>query len=42
MPHKTQLEWLVNQWKPIIICLSETHLTEDIEHNEIKVEGYYI
>lgn len=38
--HKTQLEWTISQWKPIIICLSETHVTEDFQNNEIDIEGY--
>lgn len=31
-----------SNWKPSIICLSETCLTEDIMDDEINVEGYRI
>lgn len=34
------MEWTVNQNKPILICLSETHVTKDLTTNEIDIEGY--
>lgn len=38
--HKVQLNWIINQNRPKIICLSETHVTKDFTKNEIKIEGY--
>ena len=38
--NKTQLEWIICQCKPIVICISETHVTAEFQNNEIDVEGY--
>lgn len=38
--HKQELNWVVNQWKPAIICLVETRITVDLEDREIQIEGY--
>lgn len=38
--HKAQLTWMANQNEPIIICLSETHVTEDFTKLEIDITGY--
>lgn len=40
LAHKTELEWSINQLKPIIVCLTETHITEEIEVSEINIKGY--
>lgn len=38
--HKQELEWVVNQWKPTVICLVETRITADLEDKEVEIEGY--
>lgn len=38
--HKTQLSWVANKYKPIIICLAETHVTSDYTQTEIDIAGY--
>lgn len=38
--HKTQLSWTINQYKPTVICLSETHITNDFTETEINIDGY--
>lgn len=38
--NKTQLKWVINQWKPAIICLVETRITDDLEKHEIEINGY--
>lgn len=30
-----QLEYVISQWKPIIVCLFETHVLEDMGANEL-------
>lgn len=35
-----ELEVLVNEKKPMIIFLSETHITNDINDSELKISGY--
>jgi len=35
-----QLEYLINQQKPIIVCLAETHISDDIGANELHILGY--
>lgn len=40
LSHKTQLEWIIHDKKPDIICLCETHITKDIEDAEINIQGY--
>lgn len=34
------MEWLVNQEKPLVVCVSETHVTDDFTQNEINMNGY--
>lgn len=38
--HKAQLIWVVNKWRPIVICLVETHITNELQENELEIEGY--
>lgn len=38
--NKTELEWTIHDWEPLIVCLSETHITKDIISSEIDIEGY--
>lgn len=40
IPHKIELNWLINSARPDIICLSETHVTTDILESEKNIEGY--
>lgn len=35
-----ELEVLVNEKKPMIIFLTETHITIDINDSELKINGY--
>lgn len=37
-----QLRLLLNSEKPVAAILSETHVTDDINDNEIMVKGYNI
>ena len=36
----TQLTWIANQKKPVVMCLSETHITKDFNSNELNIDGY--
>lgn len=38
--NKNNIEILTLKWRPIIVCLSETHVTEDINASELKLHGY--
>lgn len=38
--HKSELEWIINQWKPVVVCLAETHVTEELNNNETRIMGY--
>lgn len=38
--NKNELEAFVNKHEPWIICLTETHITNEIEDVEIKLKGY--
>ncbi|KAJ8971063.1 hypothetical protein NQ317_002755, partial [Molorchus minor] len=38
--NKDQILQLVLDWKPIILCLSETHVDDDITDSELKIAGY--
>lgn len=38
--NKTELEWIICQWKPIVICISETHVTEEFHNNEVNIKEY--
>lgn len=38
--HKTELTWIMAQWKPIIVGIVETHVTTDFNNNEIGIDGY--
>lgn len=40
LSHKSQLDWIINKMRPALICVSETHITEDIEDSELEIEGY--
>lgn len=40
LAHKTELVWLINRWRPAVICLAETHITEELEEVETIIEGY--
>ena len=41
LANKTELSFIVNSWKPFVICLSETHVTDQILDHEIHLPGYY-
>ncbi|XP_057335423.1 uncharacterized protein LOC130676322 [Microplitis mediator] len=38
--NKNELEILANEMKPEVICLTETHVTADIEEHEINIDNY--
>lgn len=38
--NKTQLNWIISERKPIIVCITETHVTTDFKQHEIDIEGY--
>lgn len=38
----TELKYVLNKRKIDICLLNETHITSDIENNELKVRGYNI
>lgn len=40
LAHYDELEHFLKSHQPAVLCLTETHLTEDIENKEISVEGY--
>lgn len=40
LSHKEELEMVVASYKPKIVSLSETHLTEDIQSSELVIKGY--
>lgn len=40
LANKTELCWLIEQWKPVIVCLTETHITQEINEKERHIEGY--
>ena len=40
--HKEEIEMLVVNKNPVVLCLSETRTTEDIGNNEISIENYNI
>lgn len=40
LANKTELCWLVKQWTPVIVCLTETHITQEINEIERHIEGY--
>lgn len=40
--HKDEIENWVIYNKPDIFCLNETHVTEDVTDNEIKIQNYNI
>lgn len=40
--NKDNILVLINEWKPIIIFVSETHVSDDIENSELSVNGYKI
>lgn len=38
--HKTELEWIISKMKPIIVCVTETHITENFEEHELFINGF--
>lgn len=38
--NKTELEWLIQDWEPLVVCLSETRVTNDMLNNEMDIKGY--
>lgn len=38
--HRDELEQLAKSEDPVLICLSETHITEDILPSEVEIDGY--
>lgn len=40
LANKTELCWLIEQWRPIIVCLTETHITQEVNEKERHIEGY--
>lgn len=40
--NKDQLLLLIRNNKPLIVCLTETHITEHIMEEEYKVDGYNV
>ena len=42
-PYKRSIiEGIANQWKAVIVCLTETHLTSSYSEAEINMEGYVL
>ena len=41
LANKEELSFMINIWKPLIICLSETCLTEQVLDHESHLSGYY-
>lgn len=39
--NKAELEWLIHNWEPFVVCISETRVTDNISSSEIDIEGYY-
>lgn len=42
LAHHSDILCLVHIEKPVLVCVTETHLTQDIDSNEVKIDGYYI
>lgn len=40
LKHKEEIEQMINEWKPEIACLTETHITEEINDFEINIKNY--
>lgn len=38
--NKDEIDLLIQQWKPNIVLLAETHVTSEIEPKELHVDGY--
>lgn len=38
--NKDEIELLIHTWRPLIICLTETHVTKDVELAEVTIDGY--
>lgn len=38
--HKDELEIVINDMRPDIVCITETHVTKDIEEHEIDIKNY--
>lgn len=38
--NKCLIENVVNVWKPMIICLTETHIVDTIDQKELQIHGY--
>ena len=37
-----EIEKLINEQKPKIVCLTETRITEDVGHHEINIKNYQV
>lgn len=42
LKHKDEIEQLIKLWKPEIVCLTETHITEEINDFEVNVKNYNV
>lgn len=40
--HYDELNHFIMQHKPNVVCLTETRLTEDIEDDEVHIDGYTV
>lgn len=39
--HKDEIEnEIVDKWRPIVLGLTETHVTSDVEDHEVQIDGY--
>ena len=38
--NKDEICILIKNWRPVIVCLVETHVDENTLHNEISIDGY--
>lgn len=42
LAHYDEFYYFLKTSKPAVLCLTETHLTENVENQEISVDGYKI
>lgn len=40
--HRNQITYYVNKYEPLILCLTETGITEDFDMFELCINGYEI
>lgn len=40
--HKEDIEIIINKYKPEVVCLTETHIVEEINDFEIKIRNYRV